>query len=73
MPNKLKSENYPELTVVYMADIWRESDVWYPGRSRQRMETEELSYKTKPFNPMDDKKVGSVIRKFYDSYHYLYL
>ena len=33
----------------------------------------ELSYKTKPFNPMEDKKVGSVIRKFYDSYHYLYL
>ena len=23
-----------------MADIWRESDVWYQGRSRQRMETE---------------------------------
>ena len=30
-------------------------------------------YIVKPFNPMEDKKVGSVIRKFYDSYHYLYL
>ena len=30
---KLKSNNYSELTVVDVADIWRESDVWYPGRS----------------------------------------
>lgn len=40
LQNKLKSNNYSELTTVYVADIWRESDVWYPGRSRQRMETE---------------------------------
>lgn len=33
----------------------------------------ELSYKTKPFNPMDDNKLNSVIRKFYDSCHYLHL
>lgn len=33
----------------------------------------ELSYKTKPFNPMEDKKFKSVIRKFYDSCHYLHL
>lgn len=33
----------------------------------------ELSYKTKPFNPMDDAKFHSVIRKFYDSCHYLHL
>ena len=33
----------------------------------------ELNYKTKPFNPMDDSKFHSVIRKFYDSCHYLYL
>lgn len=33
----------------------------------------ELSYKTKPFNPMDDNKFHSVIRKFYDSCHYLHL
>lgn len=33
----------------------------------------ELSYKTKPFDPMDDNKVDSVIRKFYDSCHYLHL
>ena len=38
--NKPKSNNYSELTVVYVADIWRESGVWYQGRSRQRMETE---------------------------------
>ena len=38
--NKLKSNNYSELTIVYVADVWRESDVWYQGRSRQRMETE---------------------------------
>ena len=37
---KLKSNNYSELTVVNVADRWRESDVWYQGRSRQRMETE---------------------------------
>ena len=33
----------------------------------------EMSYKTKPFNPMDDTKFYSVIRKFYDSCHYLHL
>ncbi|RHG09297.1 arginase [Dorea longicatena] len=38
--NKSKSNNYSELIVVNVADIWRESDVWYQGRSRQRMETE---------------------------------
>ena len=38
--NKLKSNNYSELTVVNVADIWRESDVWYQGRSCQRIETE---------------------------------
>ncbi|OUO30136.1 arginase [Eubacterium sp. An3] len=40
LPNKLKSNNYSELTVVNVADGWRERNVWYPGRSRQRMETE---------------------------------
>lgn len=30
-------------------------------------------HKTSPFNPMDDKKFASVVRKFYDSFHYLYL
>ncbi|RGD87564.1 arginase [Clostridiaceae bacterium AM27-36LB] len=38
--NKLKSNNYSELTVVNVADIWRERNVWYQGRSRQRMKTE---------------------------------
>lgn len=33
----------------------------------------DLRYKTKPFDPTDDKKFYSVIRKFYDSCHYLYL
>ena len=31
---------YSELTVVDLADVWRERNVWYPGRSRQRMKTE---------------------------------
>ena len=31
---------YLELTVVDLADVWRERNVWYQGRSRQRMETE---------------------------------
>lgn len=35
--------------------------------------TMEFNYKTKPFNPMDDKKFYSIVKKFYDSYHYLYL
>ena len=38
--NKSKSNNYSELTVVNVADIWRERNVWYQGRSRQRMKTE---------------------------------
>ena len=40
LPNKLKSNNYSELTVVNVADLWSESDVWYQGRSCQRAETE---------------------------------
>ena len=38
--NKPKSNNYSELTVVNVADIWRERNVWYQGRSRQQVETE---------------------------------
>ena len=37
---KPKSNNYSELTVVDVADRWRERNVWYLGRSRQQMETE---------------------------------
>ena len=37
---KLKSNNYSELTVVNVADRWRERDVWYQGRSCQQVETE---------------------------------
>ena len=36
---KLKSNNYSELTVVNVADGWRERNVWYLGRSRQQVET----------------------------------
>ena len=43
---KPKSNNYSELTIVNVADIWRERNVWYQGRSRQRMET-EYEIKTK--------------------------
>lgn len=45
--------------------------VEYKNASTKR--TDALSYQTKPFNPMDDKKFYSVIRKFYDSCHYLHL
>lgn len=37
--NKPKSNNYSESTVVNVADIWRERNVWYQGRSRQQVET----------------------------------
>ena len=40
MLTKPKSNNYSELTMVNVADGWRERNVWYLGRSRQRMETE---------------------------------
>ena len=40
LPYKPKSNNYSELTVVNVADIWRERNVWYLGRSRQQTETE---------------------------------
>ena len=35
--HKLKSNNYSELTVVNVADGWRERNVWYQGRSCQRI------------------------------------
>ena len=40
MPHKPKSNNYSELTIVDVADIWRERNVWYQGRPRQQAETE---------------------------------
>ena len=40
MHNKSKSNNYSESNVVNVADIWRERNVWYQGRSRQQAETE---------------------------------
>jgi len=33
----------------------------------------DAGFKTPPFNPMDDRKFASVVRKFYDSLHYLHL
>ena len=30
---KSKSNNYSELIIVNVADMWRERNVWYPGRS----------------------------------------
>ena len=39
LQHKLKSNNYSELTVVNVADRWRERNVWYLGRSRQQAET----------------------------------
>ena len=37
---KPKSNNYSELAEVNVADMWRERNVWYLGRSRQQAETE---------------------------------
>ena len=31
LQNKLMSNYYSELTIVNVADTWRESDVWYQG------------------------------------------
>ena len=39
MQYKPKSDNYSELTVVNVADVW-ERNVWYLGRSRQQAEIE---------------------------------
>ncbi len=33
----------------------------------------DASFKTPSFNPMDDRKFASIVRKFYDSLHYVYL
>ena len=40
LPYKIKPDNYTESCAVNVADRWRESDVWYQGRSRQQAETE---------------------------------
>ena len=37
---QIKSNIYSESTIVNVADRWSERNVWYPGRSRQRVETE---------------------------------
>ncbi len=33
----------------------------------------EMGFKTPLFNPLEDKKFASVVRKFYDSLHYVHL
>lgn len=33
----------------------------------------DAGFKTPQFNPMDDKKFASIVRKFYDSLHYVHL
>ena len=33
----------------------------------------DAGFKTPPFNPMDDRKFASIVRKFYDSLHYVHL
>ncbi len=39
---KPKPNNCTELCIVNMADIWRERNVWYPGRSRQQADMKKL-------------------------------
>ena len=50
--HKPKSNNYLELTIVNVADMWRKRNVWYQGRSRQRMETE---YKIRQYGKNRDE------------------
>ena len=33
LQNKPKPNNYTESCMVDVADVWRERNVWYPGRS----------------------------------------
>lgn len=33
LPHKLKPDNYTESCMINVADIWREGNVWYLGRS----------------------------------------
>ena len=35
LQDKSKPSNCTESGIVNVADIWRERNVWYPGRSRQ--------------------------------------
>ena len=38
--NKMKPDSYTESCMVDVADMWRERNVWYQGRSCQQVETE---------------------------------
>ena len=60
LQDKPKSNNYPELTVVNVADRWNERLRSYLGRSRQRIELWQQTYK-KSVVTMDDEKSAEVI------------
>ena len=61
MLHKLKSNNYSELAIVNVADRWRERNVWYQGRSRQRLQMYVHYYERELINEGDNPLIGIVL------------
>ncbi len=59
--NKSKSNNYPELTVVNVADGWSERLRSYLGRSRQRMELHQQMHKKSVVTTNDEKSAEVIV------------
>ncbi len=61
LQDKLKPNNYTESCMVNVADRWRERNVWYPGRSRQRMELHQQMHKKSVVTTNDEKSAEVIV------------
>ena len=61
LPYKSKSNNYPELTVVNVADTWSERLRSYLGRSRQRMELHQQMHKKSVVTTNGEKSAEVIV------------
>ena len=58
---KPKPDNYTESCMVNVTDGWRERNVWYQGRSRQRMQMYVHYYERELINEGDNPLIGIVL------------
>ena len=63
LQSKSKPNNYTESCMINVADVWREGNVWYQGRSCQQVETE---YETCSNNEWQEVSRGHSSREVKD-------
>ena len=61
------------ITVLILLGVVIHGVKQFTAENADTKKAREARYKTPAFNPMDDKKFTSTVRKFYDSLHYIHL